>query len=269
MFFEPRATMNDRFATRLLKSGLMAISLIAISGHAALASEGIVIQGSSTVSSRLFVPFKAAIEEKSGQKIAVTSSKSSAGLISLLEGQAQLAMMSSPLEEEIPNVQKILPNGEFGALRAFEIGRTRAAFAIHPKNTTKPVSMSQLKDVLTGKISNWKELGGPDLPIRLVVVRQGGGVLSTVEAQLNGGKDIDVPNMIKVNNGSQVIKVVQQEEGALGIAQLGLVTEAKLPELGTEKPIEQRLFLIAKNEPGAPLQKVIEAAREIASRELR
>jgi hypothetical protein len=75
--------------------------------------------------------------------------------------------------------------------------------------------------------------------------------------------------MIKVNNGSQVIKVVQQEEGALGIAQLGLVAEAKLPELGTEKPIEQRLFLITKDTPTAPLQKVIEAARDVASRELR
>lgn len=254
---------------RFLKSGITALLLMSTTTFSAWSNEGIIIQGSSTVSSRLFVPFKSTIEEKSGQKLAVTSSKSSAGLIALLEGQAQIAMMSSPLEEEIPNVKKILPSGDFSSLKAFEIGRTRAAFAIHPKNTTKSVSMAQLKDILTGKITNWKDVGGPDMPIRLVVVRQGGGVLSTVEAQMNGGKDIDVPNMIKVNNGSQVIKVVQQEEGAVGIAQLGLVTEAKLPELGTEKPIEQRLFLITKDTPAASLQKVIEAAREVASRELR
>ncbi|MBN8533185.1 MAG: substrate-binding domain-containing protein [Rhizobiales bacterium] len=261
--------MSNRHPTQVSKSSFVAFALLTATTFGVFANDGIVIQGSSTVSSRLFVPFKASIEEKSGQKIAVTSSKSSAGLIALLEGQAQIAMMSSPLEEEIPNVKKILPTGDFASLKAFEIGRTRAAFAIHPKNSTKPVSMAQLKDILTGQIGNWKEVGGPDMPIRLVVVRQGGGVLSTVEAQMNGGKDIDVPNMIKVNNGSQVIKVVQQEEGALGIAQLGLVSEAKLPELGTEKPIEQRLFLITKNTPAAPLQKVIEAAREVASRELR
>jgi len=261
--------MINHRPVRFLKSGIAAILLLSTTTFNVFSNEGIVVQGSSTVSSRLFVPFKAVIEEKSGQKLAVTSSKSSAGLIALLEGQAQIAMMSSPLEEEIPNVKKILPAGDFASLKAFEIGRTRAAFAIHSKNTTKPVSMAQLRDILTGKITNWKDVGGPDMPIRLVVVRQGGGVLSTVEAQMNGGKDIDVPNMIKVNNGSQVIKVVQQEEGALGIAQLGLVTEAKLPELGTEKPIEQRLFLITKNTPAASLQKVIEAAREVASRELR
>lgn len=261
--------MSNRYPTGPLKSSFAAFILITATTFGAFSSEGIIIQGSSTVSSRLFVPFKSAIEEKSGQKIAVTSSKSSAGLVALLEGQAQIAMMSSPLDEEIPNVKKILPSGKFDSLKSFEIGRTRAAFAIHPKNTAKPVSMAQLKDILTGKIVNWKDVGGPDMPIRLVVVRQGGGVLSTVEAQMNGGKDIDVPNMIKVNNGSQVIKVVQQEEGALGIAQLGLVTEAKLPELGTEKPIEQRLFLITKDTPAASLQKVIEAARDVASRELR
>lgn len=261
--------MKNRLTTCTLKINLAGLVLFIASSIPVSANDAIVVQGSSTVSSRLFIPFKSAIEEKSGQKVAVTSSKSSAGLIALLEGQAQMAMMSSPLEEEIPNIKKIMPTGDFSTLRAFEIGRTRAAFAVHPKNTTKPVSMSQLKDILTGKIANWKEVGGPDMPIRLVVVRQGGGVLSTVEAQMNGGKDIDIPNMIKVNNGSQVIKVVQQEEGAMGIAQLGLVTEAKLPELGTEKAIEQRLFLITKNAPSAPLQKVIDAARDIASRELR
>lgn len=260
--------MNTGSSHRRLKSQIAAFFLFATS-LPAIASDGLVLQGSSTVSSRLFIPFKAAIEEKSGQKVAVTSSKSSAGLIALLEGQAQMAMMSSPLEEEIPGVQKMMPNGDFKSLKSFEIGRTRAAFAIHPKNPTKPVSMAQLADILNGKIRNWKDVGGPDLPIRLVVVRQGGGVLSTVEAQLNGGKDIDVPEMVKVNNGSQVIRVVQQEEGALGIAQLGLVTEAKLPELGTEKPVEQRLFLVTKNDPTPAMQKVIEAAREIAARELR
>lgn len=257
-----------RFSLRHLKTlGAAAFLLAGYSSD--LRASDIIVQGSSTVSSRLFVPFKSAIEEKSGQKIIVNSSKSGAGLLALLEGQAQLAMISSPLEEELPALRKALPDGDFGALRSFEIGRTRAAFAIHPKNKASAVKLDQLRDILTGKIANWKEIGGADLPIRLVIVRQGGGVLSTVEAQLTGGKDIDGPHTIKVNNGTQVIKVVQQEEGALGIAQLGLVSEAKLPELQTEKPIEQRLYLISKNEPAGPLQKVIEAAREIASRELR
>ncbi len=226
------------------------------------------IQGSSTVSGRLLTPFKEPIESKSGQKLEIVASKSAAGLVALLEGKADLAMTSAPLDAEMAAVKQLMPGADLASLRSTEVGRTRVAFALHPKNSVKSASMDQVRDILAGKLTNWKELGGPDLPIRVVAVRLGGGLQTTVESQLLGGKPVDGAHVIKVNNGSQIIKVVEQEPGALGIAQLGLVSEAKLPELATSQHIEQRLYLVTKARPSQRVQSVVDAARLIGDKEL-
>jgi phosphate transport system substrate-binding protein len=236
---------------------------------AAFSGETLVIQGSSTVSSRLLTPFKDSIEVKSGQKLQVQASKSAAGVVALLEGKADLAMISAPLESEITAIKQILPTADLSQLQSVEVGRTRVAFALNAKNKVQKATLDQVRDILAGKLTNWKELGGDDLPIRVVAVRGGGGLQTTVENELLGGKPVDGAHVIKVNNGSQVTKIVEQEAGAVGIAQLGLVTDAKLPELVTDKLIEQRLFLVSKGNPTAPMQSVVDAAKHVASQELR
>jgi phosphate transport system substrate-binding protein len=265
----PMAMQGAQMVRSSVKTVLSMLALTgAIHAGGAAAAEVIRVQGSSTVSSRVMLPFKDAIEQKSGQKLDVVSSKSAAGLLALFEGKAEVAMTSAAIEDEAKSVLQLMPSADMGALRSFEIGRTRAALAINPKNVVRKVSAEQLQGVLSHRIVNWKELGGADLPIRIVAVRTGGGVLTTVESQVLGGKSIDNPQMIKVNNGSQVVKVVEQEEGALGIAQMSLVKAARLAELETVKPIEQRLFLVTRGQPSAAVQSMMEAARQIASKEL-
>jgi phosphate transport system substrate-binding protein len=259
-FLFPALTMAVSAAVTLASS---------LSVSPAVAAETVTIQGSSTVSNRLLIPFKDMIEAKSAQKLEITASKSAAGLVALLEGKADLAMTSAPLEVELVTVKELLPNANAATLHSTEVGKTRVAFAINSSNTAKTATLDQVKDILQGKLTNWKELGGPDLAIRVVAVRLGGGVLTTLENQLLDGKPVDGPHVIKVNNGSQVIKVVEQEPGAIGIAQLGLVKDAKLPELATNRAIEQRLFLVTKINPPQRVQSVVEAARFVADKELR
>jgi phosphate transport system substrate-binding protein len=247
----------------------MVAATAAFSGTPVQAAESLMIQGSSTVSARLLTPFKDAIEAKSGQKLDVNASKSAPGLVALLEGKADIAMTSAPLDAEMAAVRQLMPSADMMLLTSTEVGKTRVAFALNANNTVKTATLDQVRDILTGKLTNWKELGGPDLPIRVVAVRLGGGLQTTVEGQLLDGKPIDGAHVIKVNNGSQIIKVVEQEPGALGIAQLGLVTEAKLPELVTNKQIEQRLFLVTRSKPSEPVQRVIAAAQQVAAQELR
>jgi phosphate transport system substrate-binding protein len=268
-----RITKRRLLAARLLAARLLAATaVVAVSGLSitgALAADSVMIQGSSTVSGRLLTPFKDAIEARSGQKLEIVASKSAAGLVALLEGKADLAMTSAPLDAEAAAVRQMMPAADVSELRSTEVGKTRVAFALNAKNSVKSATLDQVRDILTGKLTNWKELGGADLPIRVVAVRLGGGLQTTVENQLLGGKPVDGAHVIKVNNGSQITKIVEQEPGALGIAQLGLVTEAKLPELATNQQIEQRLFLVTKSKPSEQVQKVVDAARHVADKELR
>src|SRR5215203_5514729 len=96
-------------------------------------------------------------------------------------------MISTTLKSAITSAQKTHPYLPYDRLQAFSITRTRVALAVHTLNPVRTVSLDTLRGVLRGRIVNWSELGGMDLPIRLVMVRNGGGVKLTVQNELLGG----------------------------------------------------------------------------------
>jgi phosphate transport system substrate-binding protein len=153
----------------------------------------------------------------------------------------------------------------YDRLVAFPVSQVRVAFAVNPENPVRKVSMEHIRRVLSGQTTNWKELGGPDLPIRVTYVQPGGGVTLCVAGQLFNGRQFTPANAIRVAFGAQVVKVVEQEARALGIAQLGLVQEHQLPELVTDRVIEQELSLVTLGEPSPEQQAVINAVRKVVS----
>jgi len=226
------------------------------------------IQGSSTFNGRLMVPHRTAIEGASGHKLTVVPTKSSDGILALFERRADLAMISASLDSEVEFLRKTNANLPFERLRSFSISRTRIAFAIHPSNPVRFVNVDTIRRVLLGEIDNWRVLGGPDLPIRVVLVAGGGGVTVAVQAALLDGKQMQPANPIRVQGPAQVVGVVQDERGALGLAQLGVLRQHKLPELVTGHRVEQQLNLVTIDEPTRAMKAVIEAAQIIATAKL-
>ena len=228
------------------------------------AADHLIVQGSTTFNARLMVPYQTMIEAAAKQKLTIVPNKSSLGLIALFDGRADLAMISSSLDSEVALLRKTIPELPFDSLRSFNISRTRIAFAVNPANPVRSSSLDVVRQILQGKIDNWRLLGGPDLPLRVVVVREGGGIQFSVEAELLGGAHITPDNPIVVQIGTQVTKVVEQETGALGLAQVGVVRERNLPELMTERFIEQQLNLVTLGEPTRAKRAVVDAARRVS-----
>ena len=102
------------------------------------------------------------------------------------------------------------------------------------------------------------------MPIRVVAVREGGGVLASVESRLLGGAHISAPDTIRVQVGTQIVRVVAQEPGALGITQLAIVKLSSAIELVTDEQIEQVLSLVSLDDPSPNAIAVIEAFRRMA-----
>jgi phosphate transport system substrate-binding protein len=229
-------------------------------------AETLILQGSSTVNHRILQGHQQTVEERAGHKLTVIPSRSSIGVLGLLEGRAQMAMISAPLQGEIDALRKTRPGLPFERLRAFELGRTPVAIAVHPTNQFRVASWDTLRKILLGEIDNWKVLGGPDLPVRVVLAAPGGGVTVATESLLLGGKSAAAPNLIYVQSGPQVIKVVEQEPGAIAFAQLSLVRSRGIPEVEIEKPIEQILALVTLGEPTPAMMSVIDAMRSIAAK---
>jgi ABC-type phosphate transport system substrate-binding protein len=126
-----------------------------------------------------------------------------------------------------------------------------------------------MRDILLGKISHWRDVDGPDLPIKIVQVRGGGGVPASVEAELLNGKKISVQDPISVTTSAQVVKVVEQLPEALGLAQRNIAMQSNVRELKTDHPVVQELSLVTLGDPTPEMRKVIDATRNIAHTAMR
>jgi phosphate transport system substrate-binding protein len=222
-----------------------------------------VVQGSTTFFHRVMEPYRAAIEASSGQKLTVVPSKSSHGLLTLFERHSDFAMISGPLQNEINELKSSNPELPYDRLQSFNIANTRMAFAVNAGNPIREISDDKMRRILLGEITNWRAVGGPDLPIRIVMVQQGGGVEASIEGEFLGGKKIAAANPLIVQVGAQVGKMTELMPEALGLAQLSIVRNSSAVELKTEHPIEQHLALVTLGDPTPEMHKVIEAARAI------
>jgi len=259
------ANNSVKFRKWNLDKLILAAIVAGSAGISAARSDNLVLQGSTTFATGVAQPFAVAVEAQTGHHLEIIPNKSSLGLLALLEHKADLAMISTTLERETEILRKSDPGLPFQRLKAFEIARTRAALVIHPDNPVRTARLQDIGKILTGEISNWKQLGGPDLPIRVVAVREGGGVLASVEARLLGAAHISAPDAIRVQVGTQIVRVVAQEPGALGITQLAIVKSSSAVEMITDEPIEQVLSLVSLDDPSPGATAVIESFRRIAN----
>jgi phosphate transport system substrate-binding protein len=240
--------------------------VIAAALGSSAAAEPLVVQGSTTFNRRIMEPFQAQIEEASGQKLTVLPNKSTPGLIGLIEGRAQLAMISAPLETEIEALRKMMPGVKCDQLHEFRVSASQVALGVHQSNPVRRISIQTLTKILLGEITNWREIGGADRPIRVVLVGGGGGLTVAVVSLLLNGQSVGAPDVIYVKTPVQLVQVTEQEPGALGFAQLALTKQRGIPTLATERPIEQTLSLVTLGEPTPAMKSVIDATRLIVKK---
>ncbi|MBE9012175.1 PstS family phosphate ABC transporter substrate-binding protein [Pseudanabaenaceae cyanobacterium LEGE 13415] len=108
---------------------------------------------------------------------------STSGIRMLLDGQIQFAQSSRPVT---PQEQQEAQQKGF-SLREIPIAIDGLAIAVHPSQTVSGLTIDQLNGIYTGRIKNWNQVGGADLPITAFSrdARSGGTVELFIEQVLN------------------------------------------------------------------------------------
>ncbi len=220
------------------------------------------VQGSSGFSHELMEPYKNQIEAQAGETLELTASTSAEGVLALLKGKADVAMIWAPLDGVVSRLRQSNADLPYQRLREFRIAKSWIAYPVNPDNPVRSIALANLKRILTGQIDNWRAVGGPDLPIHVVSFRNGSGSRRTTEAVLLGGARMTPRSEILVDTAAAVVEAVAQDRGALGICRESLVRE-RLPKLRTSVPIEQSLSLVTLGEPTDTMRAVIVATRSV------
>jgi phosphate transport system substrate-binding protein len=253
---------------RLFIESVVACVLVFAVGVTSALAEQLILQGSTTFNRQIMEPFQSAIETDSKHELTVIPNRTMLGVIALLEGRAQMAMISAPLKNEIDSLQGAMPGLAYDKLQSHVIQSTRVAVGVNKLNAVRTISIDQARKILTGQITNWSVLGGNDQPIRVVLVGGGGGVTATVEAAVLAGKRVSGPNVLYVKTAIQLVQVIEQEPNAIGFGQLLLIKQRGLPEVATDAPIEQQLALVTFGDPTPAMQAVIDAARRAVGKSM-
>jgi len=230
-------------------------------GFAAAAT--VSIQGSRGFSDDLIKPHQVKIEALTGHKLSLMANTTVQGLLAVLKGEADLAMISAPLDSMVALLKKSRPDLPFHLLREFRVAEVRLAYPVNPANPVRSVSLAKLKQILNGQIGNWRELGGPDLPIHVVSLPDGGGAKRVTEEMLLGGQRMTPRSEIIVKSGLEIVQTVAQDRGALGFAGASRVNASRLPELQTKVLITQAYGFVSLNEPTDAMRAVIAATRSV------
>lgn len=253
----------NKLKSSLVKSTLGAAVTVAVAllcGE----SEGQAIlrlHGSTTVKSSLLDAYAGALETAAGIKLDIVGNGSGKGVQDLIAGRADVAMLSAPLEEVAAKVNAKTPGSISAAgLKEFRIGKAGILFVANPANPVKALSLAQIKDLFSGKIANWKDVGGSDVPVTVVTAIPGDGVRTSMEEKVMGGTAVST-GARAMQLGSQIPMVVAQIPGAIGCVAKAYVSSG-VTAIKTDKPVAADLFFVTKGEPSEEARKLIAAAQK-------
>jgi phosphate transport system substrate-binding protein len=222
----------------------------------AFAQDKIVIDGSTTVGpiAKAFAEYY--MKQNPGVNITISESGSGNGAKSLINGVCQIADMSRFMKDKEfkAAVEKgIHPTFHVVALDGLPI-------LVHPSNPVKQLTMEQVKNIYMGKITNWKDVGGPNKKIVMISRDTNSGTYETFN-KLVMKKEKIAEGCEYVGSNGAVRARVQSTPTAIGYAGLGFVDNTVkalsingiYPTQGTvstgKYPIARPLFMVTNGYP--------------------
>jgi phosphate transport system substrate-binding protein len=148
-------------------------------------------------------------------------------------------------------------------LQYHEIGRDRVAVFVHKDNPVGALTKAQLKDLFSGKVKSWKEVGGPDVPVKVFLSSPGSGTRATFQKLALDGAEFS-PAATDFRTSLAAIAEVAKDKGGIAVAGPSLLDDARSPNLKIAQtpPIERPVGLVTVGKPSEPAQKVIDFLRK-------
>jgi phosphate transport system substrate-binding protein len=199
--------------------------------------ESIDIKGSDTMVNLALAWAEAYQNDHPEVELAVTGGGSGTGIAALINNSVDIANASRRIKpEEIADAKSkgVTPV-------EFIVAGDAIGIIVHPSNPVSELTLQQLSDIYSGKITNWKELGGEDRPIvRLSRESNSGTHVYFLEEVVRLGdkknKTLFSASTLLLPSSEVIVNEVRQNPNAIGYDGLGYIPEDLKIIAVAEKP---------------------------------
>jgi len=169
------------------------------------------IKGSDTVLPLTQKEAEVYQKKNPGSGIMVTGGGSGVGLAALLNGTTDIAQASRKMKMD--EKMKLQDAGK--AFTETIIAYDALAVIVNPGNPVSQMTREQLEGIFTGKITNWKEVGGEDLKIVVYSRETSSGTYEFFKEHVLNKKNFSQGALLMPATGA-IVQSVSQTKGAIG-----------------------------------------------------
>jgi len=233
--------------------------------------------GSDTIVNLALAWAEAYQKVKPEVRISVSGGGSGTGLAALINKTTDIANASRKINDT--ETQDAKKNGV--EPHEIEIARDAIGVIVNPHNPVQQLTLQQIADIYSGKITNWKDVGGEDRPIVLLSRESNSGTHVYFLAQvvrLGNSKDKTLfsQDTLLLPSSEGIMAEVRQNPNAIGYDGLGYITpdvktlgiaskaggEYVKPSVETvnngKYPIARPLFMYTNGEPTGDVKTYID-----------
>ena len=199
----------NKILTTVLVIALVALTL---AGCAKKDASPVTTDGSTSME-KVIGTLGEAFTAKEGIDVTYNPTGSGSGIQAVSEGRCDIGLSSRALKDD-----------EKAALTETTVALDGIAMIVNPENPVSDLTVEQIADIYTGKITNWSEVGGNDAAIVLIGREAGSGTRDGFES-ITGTKDACQYRQELTSTGD-VINTVSQNPDAIGYASLSAVGDS-------------------------------------------
>jgi len=204
--------MKFRSIVSMLLPGVMALAVSA--------QDVVQVKGSDTLVNLVQRLAEVYMEKNPGAAIAVTGGGSGVGIAALCANKIAIADASRAMKEK-----EYIAAKENGVVPVeISIAIDGLCFITSEAVNLKSLTKGQIGAIYRGEIKNWKEVGGPDMPVSLYGRQPSSGTYAFVQEEVMGNKNY-TPKMKQMNGNAQIIEAVKAEKGGIGYVGVGYALE--------------------------------------------
>jgi phosphate transport system substrate-binding protein len=203
--------------------------------------------------------------------IQVTGGGSGTGISALINGTTDICNSSRPMKKE----EKIKLKEKYGSSGVeIKVAVDGLSIYLNSKNPVNELSMQQIKDIYTGKINNWKEVGGPNAKIIRYSRENNSGTYVYFKDEVLLGEDFN-PSSQNLPGTAAVVNAVAKDKFGIGyggaaygkgIKEIKVRKDDKSPAFAPTKenikkglyPISRYLYMYTRTKPEGAIKKFID-----------